>query len=108
MPETFFRAVVFKRGDRWIGQLLERDIATQAGTFDDVVYELQRTLLCRLLAAEEVGTEPFEGLPAAPRVYWRMFDEGAPARMPATAARSEAASAIPIPAVDVHAAVASL
>src|SRR5438270_10544232 len=66
------RAVAFERGDHWVAQCLEYDIATQAKTLDDLLYELERILVAHLMGAE--GADPFANIPKAPQRFWRMYE----------------------------------
>jgi hypothetical protein len=67
-------AVLFQRGDWWVAQCLEYDIATQAKSLPDLRYELERVLVGHAVISARLGTQPFESLPAAPQQYWEMFD----------------------------------
>ena len=53
----------------WIAQVLEYDLAAQAKTIEDLVYELQRTIVAHILCSEQEGLVPFESIPPAPRQY---------------------------------------
>ena len=70
------RAVIFKSGEWWVGQVLEHDIAAQAKTPKDVSYQLERAIVGHIVIAEENGFEPFRTVPSAPQRYWKMFEEG--------------------------------
>src|SRR5438094_297263 len=70
------RAVIFKEGDWWVGQYLEYDIAAQAKTVNDLIYELQRTLVAHIVINKKEGREPFANLEQAPKRYWNMFYQG--------------------------------
>jgi hypothetical protein len=71
------RVLLLKEGDQWVAQALEYDIAAQAGTIRDVMYEFERTLVCELVACSELGHKPFEDIPQAPRYYHELFEEAA-------------------------------
>ncbi len=64
---------MFREKDRWVAQCLDIDIAVQAKAEGDLPYELGLTLVGRILAADKLGIDPFEGLPRAPKRYWDMF-----------------------------------
>jgi hypothetical protein len=66
------RAVAFEHGDHWVAQCLEYDIATQAKTLDDLLYELERILVAHVMGAE--GANPFAAIPKAPQSFWRMYE----------------------------------
>jgi hypothetical protein len=65
-------AVAFEHGGRWVAQCLEYDIATQASTLDDLLYEFERILVAHILGAD--GADPFANLSPAPRSFWEMYD----------------------------------
>src|SRR6185295_263052 len=71
--ESTIRVAVFREEDRWVAQCLEVDIAVQAKTEEDLHYELGLTLVGRVLAADTLSIDPFEGLPRAPKRFWDMF-----------------------------------
>lgn len=74
MPgERIIRVVLFTEGEWQVAQCLDIDIAAQARSERDLYYELGRILVGRVLAARELGVEPFASLPPAPRRYWDMF-----------------------------------
>ena len=72
------QAVIFKRGDWWIGQCLQYDIGAEARTPKEINNELHRAIVAHIAVALENGLEPFKGIPEAPRRYWNMWDDGAP------------------------------
>lgn len=72
--EGAMRAVIFQSGEWWVGQILDQDIATQAKTKPDPLYELGRTLAGRMLRSE--GLPQAAVLPGAPRRFWDMFASG--------------------------------
>jgi hypothetical protein len=57
----------------WAAQCLEYDIAAQASRLEDLYYEMERVLVSYLSLADELGQEPFKGLPKAPKKYWDIF-----------------------------------
>jgi hypothetical protein len=69
-------AVLYEQGDWWIGQCLEYDITTQAHTFTELQYELERVVFSHVFASIAEGRKPFEGLPEAPPKFWRMWEAG--------------------------------
>jgi hypothetical protein len=71
--EDRIRTVLFQEGDKWVAQCLDVDIAAQARTEIDLVYELRRILVSHIRASEQLGVAPFANLPPAPRRYWDMF-----------------------------------
>lgn len=68
-------AILFEDGDWWSAQCLEYDIATQAKTLSDLLYELERVLISHLCIAAELGRKPFEGLEPAPYKFWDLYQK---------------------------------
>ena len=66
-------AVAFPRGNHWVAQCLEHDIATQAATPDELLYELERIVAAHLLVADREDVEPFADIPRAPRRFWELY-----------------------------------
>lgn len=71
-------AVAFRSGDCWVAQCLEYDIATQAHSLYDLLYEVERILVAHLLTAKKTGTEPFANIGKAPKRFWEMYRNGKP------------------------------
>jgi len=65
-------AVAFEHHGRWVAYCLEHDIATQAKTLDDLLYEFERILAAHILGAE--GAEPFVDIPPAPKSFWEIYN----------------------------------
>jgi len=65
--------VVFQRDKWWVAQCLQHDIGAQAFSVDDVLYEFQRSVVGHLAICRQHGRQPFEGLDAAPEIYWEKF-----------------------------------
>jgi hypothetical protein len=47
-----------KQGDQWVAQCVEYDLAAQASSFDDVLYEFERTLNVQIAMDLHQGHEP--------------------------------------------------
>lgn len=74
--ETYrFRVVVFREDDWWVAQCLEHDLATNARSLSDLVYEVERALVSQIAVNAGSDVDPFAGIPKAPRKYWKMFEE---------------------------------
>ncbi len=69
------RAVCFKESGKWVAVCLEHYIATQADSLNDLLYELDRTLVSYVAIAMEEGKQPFGGLPRTPQRYHEMWEE---------------------------------
>ena len=72
-PAYDFRVLFFEREGSWSAQCLERDIAAQARTLEDLYDEVERVLAAHIVVAEELGQEPFMGIGPAPEKYWDIF-----------------------------------
>jgi hypothetical protein len=59
----------------WSAQCLEFDLAAQAKTFHDLVYEIQRVVAVHVMASRELGMVPFADLKQAPPVFWQMVEQ---------------------------------
>lgn len=71
--DNVIRVVQFREGSWYVAQCLDVDIAAQGKTEDDLFYQLSRILVGRVLAAEDLGVNPFDALPPAPKRYWDMY-----------------------------------
>ncbi len=71
--EHLIHAVAFQHGAHWVAQCLEYDIATQAATPDELIYELERIVSAHFVMAAEENAEPFVAIPKAPRRFWEMY-----------------------------------
>jgi len=75
MEQITIRALLFQSGQWWIAQCLEYDLATAAKRLEDLPAELERFLTVQIAGSLEIGVEPFEGIPPAPRRFWRRHEE---------------------------------
>src|SRR4051794_2088711 len=76
------RAVVFQRGEWWIGGCLEHAIGSQARTREALIADLERMVRFHLvMAAREGRAEPFARLPKSPKVYWSRYESGSGERL---------------------------
>ena len=76
---TKFRILVFSEEGWLVAQCLEHDIATQAQSIPDLMYQIQSTLIGHILAAEEEGLS-LESVPLAPDEFWRQWAEASAVR----------------------------
>lgn len=60
------RAIVFKEGEYWVGQCIEKDVAVQAKSFEGVKEEFQRTLAVYKELEEQKENYSFHTHPATP------------------------------------------
>ena len=63
-----------KKNDWWSAQCLEYDIAAQAHTLPDLIYEIQRVVMGHMIVSKELNVEPFVGLKPAPPIFWQIYD----------------------------------
>lgn len=84
MTQVSVRVVVFQEGDWVCAQCLEYDIAAQAKTLEDCLYQLERLVIGHIAISVENGLEPLQGLKAAPRRFWEWFERS---KIPLSAAR---------------------
>jgi hypothetical protein len=72
-----FKVLIFEgcQGKEWAAQCLDYDIAVQAKTFRDLVYELSRVLKGHIIVSKQLGVDPFAGLPMAPKAFWDLADK---------------------------------
>lgn len=73
--QVALRVVVFQEGPFVCAQCLEYDIAAQAKTLEDCLYELERLVIGHIAIAVENGLEPFQNLKSAPARFWQWFEE---------------------------------
>jgi hypothetical protein len=79
MPIDYqIHAVAFRSGSCWVAQCLEYDIATQAKSLCELLYEVERILAAHFIVAKQEGVAPFAGIPKAPKRYWEMYRNGKP------------------------------
>jgi hypothetical protein len=80
--EIRLHAVVFQRGEWWVGGCLEHAIGSQARTREALIADIERMVRFHLQRAEEKGqTEPFALIPRSPKVFRRIYDSGAGERL---------------------------
>lgn len=70
------RGVIFKDGDKWVGQCLEYDIGAQADTQEDAVRYLDAVIDAEREESVNRHGEPFQGIPPAPGRFFEMWDQG--------------------------------
>jgi hypothetical protein len=67
-------AVIYPEGAVYIAQCLEYDIVSQGKTITQANQRLIRSIAATVCVCVESGKKPFEGVPAAPRQFWEMFE----------------------------------
>lgn len=67
------KVLLTQRGEWWIAQCLEYDIATQARSLPALQKEIERVLAAHVAISTELGREPFAGLKPAPKEFWDLF-----------------------------------
>jgi hypothetical protein len=76
MQTEHLTLIVCPQGDTWVAQCVEFDIAAQAKTVEDVIYEFERTLQVQMAMDRELGREPLSDVPPAPD-HFRTMARGA-------------------------------
>ena len=104
--ENLIRVVLFREGVWLVAQCLDVDIAAQAKTEKDVLYQLSRLLFGRIVACAERGMDPFETLPPAPKRYWDMYSRATsqPEKILPSAPLMDATTAHSMPTLELKAA----
>ncbi len=87
-PEIRLHAIVFQRGEWWIGTCLEHIIPSQARTREALLSDIERMIRTYLRWSEEDGGEPFALVPRAPKRYWEMHRNGSVERIEVVVIRS--------------------
>lgn len=67
-------AVAFQEGDVWVAQCVEFDIAARAASLSGLKAAFERAVAANLCVNVELGRTGFDGIPAAPAEFQRMFD----------------------------------
>lgn len=67
------RILVTQEGDWFVAQCLEIDLGAEAKSLDDVMYEMQKTIVGQLFLDLTRQRRPFEGLPSAPEEYFQRY-----------------------------------
>ncbi len=98
--EIRLHAIVYQKGENWLGTCLERCIPSQARTREALVGDLERMIRAYLRLAEKEGGEPFAQLPRASKRVWDRYRDGSAERLEFVIRLDAAAS----PAVELRAA----
>ncbi|HEX4497549.1 MAG TPA: hypothetical protein VIE43_17880 [Thermoanaerobaculia bacterium] len=79
--EIRLHAIVYQKGEHWLGTCLERCIPSQARTREALVQDLERMIRAYLRWASEEGAEPFSYLPRASKRSWDRYRDGSAERL---------------------------
>lgn len=60
----------------WVVRGLDKDIAAQARSIGDAIYEFERTLMTHVVLDLELGREPLADIPSAPPEYIDLWQRG--------------------------------
>jgi hypothetical protein len=75
MSPIRIRGIVFQdEKGLWCAQCLEYDIAAQAGTVEELRKEFSSLLSSYIQISADLNRRPFEGLPRAPRRFFKMYE----------------------------------
>lgn len=69
----FLRILIMMEGDWFVAQCLELDLGATAKNLDDVLYQMEKTLVSRVFLDQSLQRRPFEGIPKAPEKYFEMW-----------------------------------
>lgn len=72
------RVVIFKDGDMWVAQALERDLCAQGRDLKTVHARFLATLRAEIEHAMELGIEPLQNLDVAPERFQEMWKNRSP------------------------------
>ena len=68
------RAVVYEDGDQWVAMCLEHYVMALGKNPADVLDQLRKAIVASLEISEEMGVEPFVGIPRTPQRYWDLYE----------------------------------
>lgn len=74
MDTIQIRAVIFKEASFWCAQCLERDIAVQGRSLEELIPELGSTLAAYVELAINEHRVPFADMKPAPGRFFKMFE----------------------------------
>jgi hypothetical protein len=101
-PTNTLALLVTKDGDWWVARGLERDIAAQAKSMEELKFEFERVLVTHVLLDSRAGVEPLSELPAAPPEVEAKWKQGIVAELP----HGQFTSAGPLPPISTETRVA--
>ena len=70
------RIVCLKEDEHWIAQCLEYDIVAQAKSLPKLHAAFALAFISHIAVREHTGQGLFEGVPKAPKKYYKLFEEG--------------------------------
>lgn len=86
----------------WYARCLEYDFVTQAPTLINLLYEIQRTIIGRLVIGAQQGIDPFLGLKRADERYWELFRKSGTVVQPQRITLSGISTVRPVRAPELH------
>lgn len=75
MGQNSISVLAIQEGEQWSAQCLQYDIAAQANSLPELSVAFERALVGHIIVSKELGLEPFEGLKAAPKAFWEMYEK---------------------------------
>jgi len=69
------RVLLFQRGELWVAQCLEYDIAAQGKNPNDAAYQWERAFVGQIVAGFQHDLKPMANVLPAPPEYEEMFNE---------------------------------
>lgn len=73
--ERTIHVLALHRGEWWVAQCLEYDIATQARALDDLMVELEQILAGYVIVGRKEGRDLFSEMPKAPKKFWDLYEQ---------------------------------
>ncbi len=68
-------AVLYQEDTCWIAQGLDYDITAQAPSLPDLYNRFAMKIVSEIVISLDLKKQPLEGIPRAPELFWRMFEE---------------------------------
>lgn len=75
MDQIKISAILYQEDSCWIAQGLEFDISAQASSLPDLHSLFMMKIATEIVISHDLGLEPLAGIPSAPDLFWRMFEE---------------------------------
>lgn len=73
VQNRYFSVLIIKRGDHYLAQALECDIAAQGRSLEEAKIAFERALIGQIQFDRRMGREPLAHLRPAPDRYWHAW-----------------------------------
>jgi hypothetical protein len=67
--------VIFQEQNQWVAQTLFFDLAAQSDSLEDIIYQMERTIVGHILACKEMNQLPFISLPITPAKFIKIWKQ---------------------------------